>query len=87
MNKQILKAYIMAFLQSRKGARDLTDVVISIVVAGLILFSLFGTMYTQYVSANATTSITSTHSALLGLIMTFLIIGFVLMIWRASKGR
>lgn len=82
------KEMLLAFLMSRKGAStDMTDKIIGLVIAGLILFSLFGSLYTSYVSANATASMTSTHSVMLGLIVTMLIISFLLMIWRSAKGR
>jgi len=76
---------ILKFVKSRKGAYDMTDNIIGMIVAALILFSLFGTAYTQYIAANATPSMTAGHSAMLGIIMTMLIIGFILMIWRAAK--
>lgn len=78
----------IAFLMSRKGAStDMTDKIIGLVIAGLILFSLFGSLYTSYISANGTSGMTATHSTMLGLIVTMLVISFLLMIWRSAKGR
>jgi hypothetical protein len=79
---------LLAFLLSRKGeSSDMTDKIIGLVIAGLILFSLFGSLYSSYISANGTAGMTSTHSVMLGLIVTMLVISFLLMIWRSAKGR
>lgn len=77
---------LLLFVKSRKGAVDLTDKIINMVVAGLILFSIFGTMYAQYILANATTGMTASHASLLGVIIIMLLVGFVIMIWRSARG-
>ena len=83
------KQKLIAFLMSRKGAgsTDMTDKIIGLVIAGLILFSLFGSLYSSYISANGTPGMTATHSTMLGLTVTMLVIAFLLMIWRSAKGR
>ena len=81
-----IKQAILGFLLARKGSTDMTDKIIGIAVASLVLFSLFGTMYASYITANGTAGMTATHSLMLGIVMTMLIIGFLLMIWRSAKG-
>ena len=78
---------MFSIFKNRKGIADMTDKIVNMAVAMLILFSLFGTTYASFILANATSVITATHSTLLGIIMTMLIIGFVIMVWRSARGR
>jgi hypothetical protein len=81
-----IKMVFSILAMNHKGATyDMTDKIVGLVIAGFILFSLFGSMYSAYISANATSGMTAAHSVLLGLIITMLILAFVLMIWRSAK--
>jgi hypothetical protein len=81
-----IKMVISIFSMNTKGeSYDMTDKIVGLIIAGFILFSLFGSMYSAYISACNTAGMTSAHAVLLGLIVTMLILAFVLMIWRSAK--
>jgi len=86
------------FLTAKKGQTPITDKVIGLIVAGFILFALMGTAYTQYVAGNPSTTYCPpyynassacpvAHTATYAIIMTMLLIGFVIMIWKSAKSK
>jgi hypothetical protein len=77
---------------------EITDKVIGLIIGGLVLFSVFGSMYVQYVASNpsttycppyynATSPCPTSHTAIYPLLMMMLIIAFLLIVWRAGKGK
>jgi glycerol uptake facilitator-like aquaporin len=87
---------IQRFIKSNKGATEISDKIIGLIIGGFILFSLFGSVYTAYVTGNPSTTYCPpyynasspcppVHIAMYGIIMTMLIIAFVLLVWRSAK--
>jgi len=78
---------------------EITDKIIGIIIGGLVLFSVFGSMYVQYVASNpstagycppyynATSLCPSGHTTAYPLIMLMLLIAFLLIVWNAGKSR
>jgi len=88
---------IQRFLKSNKGESSaITDKVIGLVIGGFILFSLFGSVYTAYVTGNPATTYCppyynssspcpTTHTAMYPLIVMMLLLAFILLIWHSAK--
>lgn len=77
---------------------EMTDKIIGLIIGGLVLFSIFGSLYTAYVSSNPSTTYCppyynassvcpASHTAIYPLLILMLIIAFLLIIWKAGKGR
>lgn len=78
---------------------EITDKIIGIIIGGLVLFSVFGSLYVSYVSSNpstagycppyynATSLCPTSHTTGYPLIMLMMLVAFILIIWRAGKSR
>jgi len=86
--KNTTKDKIRTFFMPERGrSKGITDLIIGLVIGAILLFNLFESWYSAYILANATTGITAGHSALLGVQVIMVFIGFLLVIYKFTRGK
>jgi len=88
---------LFKFAKNKRGAKDVTGVIISLIIAAILVFNLFETWYSAWISSNQTlyeacppyynetSPCPTSHRSLFGVNVLLVFIGIIVILYKGVR--